>query len=488
MKQKKAIIIGAGVGGLATAIRLANKGFEVDVFEKNNFPGGKASSIEKNGYFWGFGPSLFTFPELLDELFKECGKNPEDYYSYYRLDPICNYFFPNGKRLSTFAEPQKFAEEAEQKLGEPQKNVLTHLYKINELYELTKEMFLFSSLHKLKTYTKWNALKTLMQLSKIGLTETVHKVNSKRFQTAEMIQLFDRYPTYNGSNPYKSPSTLNVIASPEFNKGGYILKGGMPTLSKSLFKLAEELGVSFHFGEQAELITVQTDEAKSVTVNGKVHDADIVVSNMDIYYTYHNLIKKQLKHPSVVEYPMSTSALIFSWGIKKTFEELDCHNIFFSENYEEEFRCIENKTISNDPTIYVFISKKYNPSHAPDGCENWFTLVNVPPNTGQNWDELIAKTRKNIISKISKSLGTTIEPLIECETITDPRAINERTLSYQGAIYGISSNSQMAAFLRHPNFSRKVDNLFFTGGSVHPGGGVPLCLLSAKIIDEIIHE
>ena len=163
-------------------------------------------------------------------------------------------------------------------------------------------------------------------------------------------------------------------------------------------------------------------------------------------------------------------------------------NIFFSENYEEEFRCIENKTISNDPTIYVFISKKYNPSHAPDGCENWFTLVNVPPNTGQNWDELIAKTRKNIISKISKSLGTTIEPLIECETITDPRAINERTLSYQGAIYGISSNSQMAAFLRHPNFSRKVDNLFFTGGSVHPGGGVPLCLLSAKIIDEIIHE
>ncbi len=488
MKMKNAIIIGAGVGGLATAVRLANKGYSVDVFEKNSFPGGKASSIEKQGYFWGFGPSLFTFPELLDELFIECGRNPKDYYEYNRLDPICKYFFPNGKKLSAFANPEEFGAEAFKQLGEPDENVINHLAKINELYELTKEMFLFSSLQKFSTYTKWSALKTLLNLPKIGLTKTVHNINSSRFQTKELIQLFDRYPTYNGSNPYKSPATLNVIASPEFNKGAYILKGGMPSLSKSLYQLAQELGVSFHFGKCVEHIQLENNLATSVQVDGMSHKADFVVSNMDIYYTYHQLLKKQIKHPKVVDYPMSTSAMIFNWGMKKTFDELDCHNIFFSANYAEEFKAIENKTISNDPTVYVFISQKYNPDHAPVGCENWFTLVNVPPDTGQNWDELVAVTREHIIKKISANLVIDIRQYIECETITDPRTIYDRTISHQGAIYGISSDSPVASFIRHPNFSRKVKNLFFSGGSVHPGGGVPLCLLSAKIIDGLIDE
>lgn len=481
-------MIGAGIGGLATAIRLRLRGYDVMVLEKNDFVGGKASSIQKDGFFWGFGPSLFTFPELLEELFLLADKNPKDYFSYYRLDPICNYFFANGKTVSAYANPIDFGNEAFEKLGEPAENVTSHLAKINELYELTKDMFLFSSLHKLGTYVNWNTVKSLFQLSKIGLTKTVNEINSSRFKTAEMVQLFNRYPTYNGSSPYDAPATLNVIASPEYNKGAYILKGGMPTLSKALYKLATELGVAFRVNTLATKIEIKNKKATAVYVGNERIEATLVASNMDVYYTYHHLLGTQVKHPKVVEYPMSTSALIFNWGIKKEFPQLDCHNIFFAEDYQKEFEAIKNASIADDPTIYVFISKKYNAEHAPEGCENWFTLVNVPPDTGQDWDALIARTRANVIKKISKVLGEDIASLITVETITDPRTIFERTLSHQGAIYGISSDSLMAAFLRHPNFSKEIDNLYFCGGSVHPGGGVPLCLLSAKIIDDILHE
>jgi phytoene dehydrogenase-like protein len=189
----------------------------------------------------------------------------------------------------------------------------------------------------------------------------------------------------------------------------------------------------------------------------------------------------------IIEHPKSTSALIFYWGIKREFAELDLHNIFFSANYKEEFNHLTHlKTIYHDPTVYVFISKKYQPRHAPDGCENWFTLINVPHDAGQDWDKLIAEARKNIIAKLSAELGVDVESLIVSETVNSPKTIEAKTLSYLGALYGSASNDKYSAFLRHPNFSSKIRNLYFCGGSVHPGGGVPLCLLSAKIIDELL--
>jgi phytoene dehydrogenase-like protein len=178
----------------------------------------------------------------------------------------------------------------------------------------------------------------------------------------------------------------------------------------------------------------------------------------------------------------SSSAIIFYWGVKSTFPELDLHNIFFSNCYEEEFASIfDKKTMFDDPTIYINISSKLAKNDAPPGTENWFVMVNAPANIGQNWDDLIQVTKRNIIAKINKNLSITLENLIENEQILDPRTIESSTSSYQGSLYGTSSNSKFAAFLRHPNFKKNIKGLYFVGGSVHPGGGIPLCLLSAKI-------
>jgi phytoene dehydrogenase-like protein len=215
----------------------------------------------------------------------------------------------------------------------------------------------------------------------------------------------------------------------------------------------------------------------------------MIISNMDVWYTY-TLLLKDFKVPARLKnQERSSSALIFYWGINERFPNMDLHNIFFTEDYQEEFKQIwEEKTISSDPTIYVHISSKNNQQDAPEGSENWFTMINVPSNTGQDWDELIRISRKNIIDKLSRNLGKDISQLITCEFVLDPRGIDKKTFSYQGSLYGSSSNSQFSAFLRHANFSSAIKDLYFAGGSVHPGGGIPLALLSAKIVDGLIKE
>jgi phytoene desaturase len=280
---------------------------------------------------------------------------------------------------------------------------------------------------------------------------------------------------------------MSLIPHLEQYYGTFFPKGGMISITKSLVKLAEDIGVKFEYGVNVDSISVELKKANGVTVDGRFEAADIVVSNMDIVPTYRKLLAKQPQPEKVLQQERSSSALIFYWGIQHVFPELNLHNIFFSENYQAEFKAIfETKNVVDDITVYVHISSKDEPNDAPPGCENWFVMVNVPSNTGQDWDEIIQRTRTNIINRISSQLNVNLSELISCESILDPRSIEFKTQSYQGALYGAASNDRYAAFLRHPNFSRTIDNIYFCGGSVHPGGGIPLCLLSAKITSDLI--
>lgn len=484
---QKVVVIGSGVGGLATAIRLRRKGFEVTVFEAAAKPGGKATRINKGGFSWGFGPSLLTLPHLIDELFYECEKNPKDYYSYHRLDPICKYFFEDGIQLHAWAESSKFAAELENTIKEPAENTLNHLSNVFKNYNVTEDLFLKDSLHKPGTYVKPQAFRAMTRLHKLGIFSTMNSALEKQFIQPKSVQLFNRYATYNGSDPYKCPATLNVIAAPEYQQGGFMLADGMPQISEAMYKLATELGVHFKFNTKVEKIITSSGLAVGVVAEGVKTDADVVVSNMDVQFTYQQLMPNEVHPQKILSQPRSTSAVIFYWGMNKHFPELDVHNIFFSDNYKEEFRYKgELKDIYDDPTVYVFISSKLNKQHAIENGENWFTLINAPYNSGQDWDSLISKARKNIVAKLNRALKTDVEKHIVAEHINTPITIEQQTLSYLGSLYGNSSDSTFAAFLRHPNFSRQIKNLYFCGGSVHPGGGVPLCLLSAKLIDDLV--
>ncbi len=483
----KVIIIGAGIAGIATAIRLAVKGYDVQVFEANNYPGGKLSQIEQNGYRFDAGPSLFTMPQYVDELFELAGHDPRKEFNYQKLDAICNYFYPDGTTFTAFADEDKLAAQIARYTNDNAASVKRYFKNSAAIYSVTDHVFLQRSLHRFKTFLRWDTLKSILRLPQIDAFRSMHQANQSFFADKHMVQYFDRYATYNGSNPYQAPATLNVIPHLEQHFGAYFPDKGMYSITTTLVKLAESLGVQFSYDSPVEEIVLEKQKAKSIKLKGETISADIIVSNMDVWFTYHKLLKAHPElHPKrILQQERSSSALIFYWGIKKQFKQLDLHNIFFSAGYEAEFDAIwKQKTISADPTVYLNISSKLKPDDAPAGCENWFVMINVPANVGQDWDTLITEARQNIIAKLNKALNTNLTELIETEAILDPRSIESKTSSYQGSLYGTSSNGQFAAFLRHANRSSKLSNLYFCGGSVHPGGGIPLSLLSAKIVGD----
>ncbi|RYD76340.1 MAG: phytoene desaturase [Sphingobacteriales bacterium] len=484
---KKAGIIGAGIGGLATAIRLAIKGFQVDIYETNSTAGGKIAEFTKDGFRWDMGPSLFTLPELVDELFILAGKDSKDYLRYHKLDLLTKYFYEDGTQVNAWADPIKFAQEIENKTEDNAEKVKKYLAKSRKKYQLTNRVFLQSSLHKLGTYISPDALKAYLQTHKLEAFRTLHRANAIAFQDEKTVQYFDRFATYNGSDPYQAPATLGIIPHLEHNLGAFYPEGGMFSIVKALLQLADELEIKIHYNSPVEKIITENGKAKALQISEQQIDYDIIVSNADVWATYRKLLPQEKAPEKQLNTERSSSALIFYWAIDETFANLDLHNIFFSGNYmKEQYAIFKQKTLYDDPTVYAYISCKENTSDAPKGKENWFVMINVPPNTGQDWDHIISEARSNIIRKLNRSLGINLHNIILSERVADPRYIEEKMSSYQGALYGSSSNSKFAAFLRHPNFSSSLKNLYFCGGSVHPGGGIPLCLLSAKIVSDLV--
>jgi phytoene desaturase len=485
--MKKAIIVGSGIAGIASAIRLQNKGYAVTVLEKNDYPGGKLTQLSGNGFRFDAGPSLFTMPNLVTELFEISGKKAVNYFNFDQLQILCNYFYEDGTRISASADIDVFADEIERKTTDSAERVKKHLKKSKFIYGTTEEQFLNKSLHKIGSFISFSTIASVVKLPFLNIFSSMNQVNKKAFNDSKTIRLFNRYATYNGSNPYKAPGILNIIPHLEFGLGAYLPKGGMHEITNSLVKLAKEIGVEFHFNQEVTAIETDNNLAKGVTTKSDTYSADIVVCDADIHTVYEKLIPSAKKLKQVDKQERSSSALIFYWGIDKEFPELDLHNIMFTEDYKTEFDHIfDSKTVYEDPTIYINITSKYIKEDAPKGKENWFVMINVPSVYGQDWETMIAKARQNILDKISRNLGVDVEKLILFEEQLTPQLIQDKTSSFKGSLYGTSSNSRFAAFFRHKNFSSQYKNLYFCGGSVHPGGGLPLALSSAKIIDKLI--
>ncbi len=482
----KAILIGAGVGGLATAIRLAKKGYSVEVFEANDYIGGKLSTFSIGAYRFDAGPSLFTMPQFVDELFTLCNENPDVFFQYKRKEIACNYFWEDGKTLTAYGDTNRFVEEVEEKLAVPAKTLNNYLSKAKRKFDRTRPLFLERSLHKWQTILRKETLVGIANYFSFEIDTSLNSVNQAQLQEPHLVQFYNRFATYNGSNPYQTPGMMTLVQHLEQHYGTYIPKKGMGDISQSLYELAKRQGVIFHLSTTVDKILVENKKAVGIQVNETEHRADIVVSNMDVVPTYRRLLTHQKQPEKILSQERSSSAVIFYWGMGKSFPQLDLHNIFFSDDYKAEFDAIFNqKNLFNDPTVYVNITSKDVSADAPKGKENWFVMVNAPHDTGQDWELVAQELRQWVITKLNRILDVDIAPFVEEEWIMTPNIIESRTQSYLGALYGASSNDKMAAFLRHPNFSRNISSLYFCGGSVHPGGGIPLCLLSAKIVADL---
>jgi phytoene desaturase len=460
------------------------KGYDVTIFEKNNYVGGKLSELKLNNFRFDKGPSLLTMPELIDEL--TLLTKSKQKFNYNKLDTITHYFYEDGTTLKAKANNEDFAQELHQKLGEEKSAIINYLKKCKYYYDCTSQLFLHQSLHKLKNFINFKTLIGVIKSPTLGLIKTMHQQNAGAFKNKKTTQLFNRYATYNGSNPYKAPALINIISHLEFGIGAYLPQNGMYQITEHLKSLALECGVTIKLNEHVSDILIENNKVTGLSSNDKTYLSDVVVSDVDIHLLYNKLLPKQYYPKKLLSQEKSSSAYVFYWGINKEFKELDLHNIFFSDDYKKEFNNIFNAdSPSEDPTIYINITSKLCKQDAPNGCENWFVMINVPHNKHDRI--LYSKSlRENVVKKINRILNTDIESHIIEEAVLNPIDIEAQTSSFGGSLYGNSSNSKFSAFLRHSNFHKKIKGLYCVGGSVHPGGGIPLCLLSAKITDGLI--
>jgi phytoene desaturase len=479
-------IVGAGIAGLAASIRATVAGHKVTVFEVNSYPGGKLTAFEKQGYRFDAGPSLFTMPQYVDDLFILAGENPANCFKYERLDPVCNYFWEDGTTLSAHADKKKFSAETAKKLNVPEDYVLSSLQDSADKYESNGRIFLEKSLHRWSTWLNIPVFKALLKIHKYDLFSSINSVNERLVKHPKLVQLFNRFATYNGSDPYRAPGLLTIIPHFEHHIGAFYPENGMHSITKAVYELALRIGVTFHFNIRVNEILTKNKVVYGLRTEEKTYPFDKIICNMDVFFAYKKLLPNHPKPKRILQQERSTSAIIFYWGIKKVFSQLAMHNLFFSEDYRSEFKHLKDGKVAEDASIYVNLTTNHTPSDAPEGCQNWFVMINVPSQSADSESLDITTLREQAIKKLSRMLGEPIKPLIEMEEILSPHEIESRTQSHQGSLYGTASNKPLSAFLRHPNFSNEVKGLYFCGGSVHPGGGIPLCLLSAKIAVELL--
>ncbi len=484
------IIIGAGLGGLSTAIRLAKSGFSVTVLEKNETIGGKVNIVEAGGYKFDTGASLLTMRHVLEDLFEFAGKNIKDYLEIIPCEPICRYFWSDGAIFNASTDLRKTESEIEKLNPNDVENFRCFLADARRKYEIAEKTFLARSLNDLPGLLRPKYLKDLLAISSLK-TLDAHVKNY--FQSAKLQQLFNRFATYNGSSPYQTPATFALVPYVEFGLGAWYVKGGMYRIPLALEKLAKESGVEIETNRAVEKIEIEQGKAVGVRLkNGEVLKSDFVVSNADAIETYRNLVdakkRKSFSDKKLDKIEPSCSGFVILLGVKKRFPNLAHHNIFFSDDYKAEFDSIfKEKRPSANPTIYVCATTRTDNTQAPENCENLFILVNAPYTSEKtSWRTEAKNYRDLIIEKLENFGLKDLENNIEVEQVITPEDFERKYNANRGSIYGVSSNGIFSAFLRPPNKARGIENLYFAGGATHPGGGIPLVLLSGKMAADLI--
>lgn len=487
ISEQDIIIIGAGIGGLSAAINAASLGKRVLILEQNSQVGGKMGQLVSDGFRWDTGPSVITMRYVFEELFQTAGKNLEDYLELTPIEPLTRYFFDDGFILDASRDLSKMASQIRSLNERDVEGYLKFLAHAAQIYRIAKPVFIddhpptIASLRRVPP----------MDYFKIDPFRNMASAIKNYVKSPQLQQILLRFATYVGANPYQAPATLNVIAHVELTEGIWYPSGGIYQIAKQLQKLATELGVHIQLNTRIDSIMLDDNRVVGVrSQSGDLYQSRAVIANLDVTRVYEHLLPNNAYPAKYLTYlqnkELSCSGFIMLIGVRGEHQELRHHNIFFSSNYKAEFNQIFTKGIPpEEPTIYLSISSKTDPADASLDCENWFILVNVPAlNKKINWRSSADAYRNLVFDRLAK-FNLDIRDKIIFEKIFTPIDIELLTCAKNGALYGISSNHKLTAFLRPKNNDKYVNGLFYTGGTTHPGGGVPMVTLSGKVAAEM---
>jgi len=485
------VVVGAGVGGLAAAIRLGAAGHDVTVLERNDEVGGKLAERAAAGFTWETGPSLLTLPTVFDELDRVAGSRLEDHVQLTRLDPVCRYRFADGTGFDHRARLDDAADEAEALAagaGAEWRSFMDHAASVWEVAERT--FFAGPMASPLRLLRRMRSPRDLLAIDPL---RSLHARAEASFADRRLVQYVDRYATYSGSSPFEAPATLSCIPHLEQVLGAWYVRGGLVRLAEALGRMATDVGVVLR--TRCEVTSVTTDGRDATGVRlagGERIAADAVVAAADALHLYRDLLPHRRARRRAEAAPRSSSGFVLLLGVEGATDDLAHHNVSFSADYGDEFSALfDRHEPAADPTVYVAASSVTDPAKAPPGHENWFVLVNAPSFSTKSASDGDAHFVENgyagygdHVLEVMAARGWDLSGrIVHREEIT-PADIAARYRTPGGSIYGTSSNGAMAAFLR-PGNRGPVGRLYLCGGSSHPGGGLPLVAISGKIAADL---
>jgi len=488
-EKKQAVIIGAGIGGLTTATYLARNGYKVDLYEKHIEPGGRCGQVIRDGHRFDLGATMMLMPDIYHNVFNSLGIKLEPGTDIFPLENLYTIYYDDGSRLAFTTDSEKMKlqlEKIEKGSFERSEKFISSGYKIFKLgidrlinrnfYHLF-QMVNFSNaglLFRLKVFiSNWNYAKRFFRHPHLMMAYTFQNI-------------------YVGQSPFDSPALFSMVPAAEIREGSFFVKGGMFGIVQKLLSAAEFSGVQIHLNKAVTDIRIRNRKAEGLLLeDGTFKEADVVVANADLPYVYDKLLhdKKKTKHLSRMKY--SCSAVCLHWGLDKAYPGLDHHNVFLSDNFREGFNKIFiDKTISDTPSFYIHAPARTDSDAAPEGQDSLSFIIStghIDSSKVQDWGEIRQKAHNYVVERLKKAGFTDIEDHIKFEIAYTPESWESACNVSRGSVFGsLGHNILQMGYFRPHNRHDRVHNMYFVGGSTHPGNGIPNVLMSAKLVAERI--
>ncbi len=492
MSKKTACVIGAGLGGMSAAVMLAKAGFSVKLFEKNGNVGGKLNRLQEKGFSFDLGPSIFTLPQFFRPVFEGDGKRLEDYVRLKRVDPQWRNFFEDGSVVDLYENLEDMRGELA-KLGPQVFDEYRAFCEYSKIqYDITERGYFAKGLDGFWDFVKFYGF---FGASKLDWSGTMAGGISKRVSDPKLRAILEYFIKYVGSSAYDSPGFMNLMPHIQLEFGLWYVEGGLYVLAEAFERRMAEVGVELHLN--TEVLRIHKDEGrvKSLVVrhdqgSSQTVEADVIVSNMEVIPAYDKLLGEEQGFMKKLErFEPACSGIVLHLGTDRIYPQLAHHNFFYSENQKKHFhRVFQEGKLPDDPTIYLVAPTRSDASQAPAGCDNIKILPHIPhlgSKVPYTYEDCVA-LKERVVDKLERMGLTDLRKHTVVEDFWTPFDIQKKYYSNQGSIYGVVSDTRKNFAFKAPKKSDKYSNLYFVGGSVNPGGGMPMVVLSGCRAAEVI--
>ena len=478
---KRAVVIGAGLGGLSAAAALAGAGFKVTVCEKNPRPGGKLNLLEMDGFSFDMGPSILTLPDVFRQVFAAAGRKLEDYLTFVPVRPHWRNFFEDGTVFDLDPDPEEMSRQLARLapgLDRPFRRFLRYSKK---QYDAVDDAYFKTAADNTGQMIR---RASPLNLLKLDLFRTMDGAVRRRLPEPHLRDVMDFFIKYVGSSALRAPAFMNMLPNVQFEFDLWYVEGGMYSIARALSRLLEELGVDLRFNAEVEKISIKNGRAKGVILSdGSAVDSDCVVSNLEVIPAVRSLLPEDpaLLRRLEKRFLPACSGLVIHLGTDRVFPRLAHHNFFYSRNQRGHFRSVfEKGELPDDPTLYVVAPSRTDPSVCPEGCDNIKVLPHIPARAGEGVfsDRDYGRLKERVLEKLERMGLPGLRESTVVEHVWTPEDIRKNYFSNRGSIYGVATDFRKNYGFKAPKVSPRYSNLYFVGGSVNPGGGMPMVLMS----------